>query len=627
MARAFILLTAAAAAAATSFLLRARAHIDPSHSLGPNARASQSLAAELIVLPPPPRYPVGGYPGAQPGQLIETNNTITHPSGPEYQLVVGEGTYVLRDDLHLATPPPHPSEAPVHNPNPLATTVSPPTAGTKLSLVALAPRQPSQSQLYRFGTRTSTRSQVPPSIQESPHETNSQASDVGSHGANGFASSPLDGLKTPVFGEGNSALAVVNGKDSKDLSKRRKPKSNIVKSNSSFVSRVIPHEALTKRLQEHNPNGLYAFANINRAFQWLDLTSPTKEEHMTKILFTKAHALCHDINQITKGPNHLDIIMGFSTGDIIWYEPMSQKYARINKNGVINATAVSDIRWLPNSENLFLAAHMDGSLVVYDKEKEDAVFAPEEVTSPSEDGLTDGEKRLKALLTVKKSVNSKNQKTNPVSYWQLSRSKVNAFEFSPDRRHLAVVSEDGSFRIMDFLREKLLHHYMSYYGGMMCVCWSPDGRYVVTGGQDDLVSIWSLEDSMLVARCQGHNSWVTAVQFDPWRCDERNYRIGSVGEDCRLLLWDFSVGMLHRPRAASVRQRGSITSSNLKMQRTQTGSSVNRLRSNSNLTSGSMSEEEEVVHPVEPRARTAMLPPVLFSSHHLMSTQDPHVVP
>ena len=96
---------------------------------------------------------------------------------------------------------------------------------------------------------------------------------------------------------------------------------------------------------------------------------------------------------------------------------------------------------------------------------------------------------------------------------------------------------------------RLLHLYTSYYGGMMCVCWSPDGRYIVTGGQDDLVSIWSLEDSMLVARCQGHNSWVTAVAFDPWRCDERNYRIGSVGEDCRLLLWDFSVGMLHRPRA------------------------------------------------------------------------------
>ncbi|KAF2439680.1 catabolite repression protein creC [Karstenula rhodostoma CBS 690.94] len=562
----------------------------------------------MFVLPPPPRYPAVGYPGAPGGgQLIETNNTLTHPTGPEHQLVVGEGTYVLRDNLHLATPPPHPSEAPVHNPNPLATTVSPPTAGTKLSIVVVAPRQQSHSRLFRLDTANSARSQVPPSIQESPNESNSQASDAGSQSVNGngVTAAPREGLHAPAFGSGNSALAVLNGKDSKDPLKRRKPKSNIVKSNSSFVSRVIPHEALTKRLQEHNPIGLYAFANVNRALQWLDLTSSTKEEHLTKILFTKAHALCHDVNQSTKGPGHVDIILGFSTGDIIWYEPMSQKYTRINKNGAINNTAVSDVRWLPNSENLFLAAHMDGSLVVYDKEKEDAPFAAEDQEQ------VQSETEKKARLVVKKSVNSKNQKFNPVSYWKTSNSKINAFAFSPDCRHVAVVSEDGSFRIIDFLKEQLLHQYMSYYGGMICVCWSPDGRYVVTGGQDDLVSIWSLEDSMLVARCQGHNSWVTAVQFDPWRCDERNYRIGSVGEDCRLLLWDFSVGMLHRPRAASVRQRSSVTSATLKMQRTRTDGSNTRLRSNSNLTSGSTLDEEEVVHEVEPRARTAMLPPVM----------------
>lgn len=83
----------------------------------------------------------------------------------------------------------------------------------------------------------------------------------------------------------------------------------------------------------------------------------------------------------------------------------------------------------------------------------------------------------------------------------------------------------------------------------MCVCWSPDGKYVVTGGQDDLVSIWSFDERRIVARCEGHHSWVTSVAFDPWRCDDRTYRFGSVGNDCRLLLWDFSVGMLHKPKA------------------------------------------------------------------------------
>ena len=65
---------------------------------------------------------------------------------------------------------------------------------------------------------------------------------------------------------------------------------------------------------------------------------------------------------------------------------------------------------------------------------------------------------------------------------------------------------------------------------------------------------------------------------------------------------------------ASVRQRGSVTSTTLKMQRTRTDGSNTRLRSNSNLTSGSMLDEEEVVHEVEPRARTAMLPPVMVSA-------------
>lgn len=64
---------------------------------------------------------------------------------------------------------------------------------------------------------------------------------------------------------------------------------------------------------------------------------------------------------------------------------------------------------------------------------------------------------------------------------------------------------------------------------------------------------------------------------------------------------------------ASVRQRSSVTSATLKMQRTRTDGSNTRLRSNSNLTSGSLLDEEEVVHPVEPRARTAMLPPVMVS--------------
>lgn len=256
------------------------------------------------------------------------------------------------------------------------------------------------------------------------------------------------GSSTPAFGEGNAALVAVFGKDAL---KKRKPKSNIVKSNSSFVARVVPHDSFSKRISERDPSGLYVFANVNRAFEWLDMSSTIKAEPLAKILFTKAHILCHDVNMRTKDSAHLDVIMGSSAGDILWYEPMSQKYARMNKNGTVNTSPVSRIKWIPGSENLFLAAHMNGMMVVYDKEKEDAAFVAEEASNDDENVFIDEEPDN---LHVIKSVNSSNQKTNPVACWNVSGQRISDFEFSPDSRHLAVVSEDGCLRVIDYLKER-----------------------------------------------------------------------------------------------------------------------------------------------------------------------------
>lgn len=55
-------------------------------------------------------------------------------------------------------------------------------------------------------------------------------------------------------------------------------------------------------------------------------------EYLIKILFNKAHMLCHDINPLNKSSSHLDIVMGASSADIIWFEAFTQKYNRLNKN-------------------------------------------------------------------------------------------------------------------------------------------------------------------------------------------------------------------------------------------------------------------------------------------------------
>lgn len=47
----------------------------------------------------------------------------------------------------------------------------------------------------------------------------------------------------------------------------------------------------------------------------------------------------------------------------------------------MNGSAVTMIRWLQGSENLFLVAFEDGSMMVFDKDKEDEPFHPGDATS------------------------------------------------------------------------------------------------------------------------------------------------------------------------------------------------------------------------------------------------------
>lgn len=46
--------------------------------------------------------------------------------------------------------------------------------------------------------------------------------------------------------------------------------------------------------------------------------------------------------------------------------------------------------------------------------------------------------------------------------------------------------------------------------------WSPDGKYIATGGEDDLITIYSFHENRVICRGRGHRSWVTSIAFDPY---------------------------------------------------------------------------------------------------------------
>jgi hypothetical protein len=333
-----------------------------------------------------------------------------------------------------------------------------------------------------------------PSIQEHPNESRSSTEVRESSDAGRVNSSDIALISSaPAFGEGNTLLTQTNVKDA---GKKRKPKNNMTKSNSSFISRVIVHETLHKRLGERPTDGIYGFANINRAFQWLDLSSRTKVSSdsggrllefviMVADIITAGLSYQDSLHQSTlplprcKSSYQESIAYRCDYGILNWRDHLVGTYistlysteqermnplsvagclrneADIGSQGIINGTPVSEIRWIPGSEHLFLAAHMDGSLVVYDKEKEDALFTvdgEEHKENGEPNGMNGGNDATR--IQINKSVYSKNQKTNPVAVWKLSNQRINAFAFSPDNRHLAVVSEDGTLRIIDYLKEE-----------------------------------------------------------------------------------------------------------------------------------------------------------------------------
>ncbi|CAO3644329.1 unnamed protein product [Cunninghamella blakesleeana] len=326
-------------------------------------------------------------------------------------------------------------------------------------------------------------------------------------------------------------------------SPQRKPKNNLTKTKSSFVLKMIIHDRLAHILANRHIDDSYLFFNVGTSFLWMDTKGKPKEP-LSRIVFTKANPTCHDINSITKSNEHLDVIIGFSSGDCVWYDPLTSKYFRLNKNGCMKNCTVNAIKWIPGSEDLFMAAFSDGTMLILDKDREDQLFTP---TQPH----TWVEQQFHVTRP------HKSAKYNPVSHWFVNEKGIQNFEFSPDGNHVAIVGLDGTLRIVDYRQERLLDVFASYYGNFTCVAWSPDGKYILTGGQDDLVTIWGFLERRIVARCQGHKSWVTSVAFDPYRRDDKIYRFGSVGEDCKLILWDFSFSALHRPKN---KHRGTASS-------------------------------------------------------------------
>ncbi|CAG7723175.1 unnamed protein product [Allacma fusca] len=225
---------------------------------------------------------------------------------------------------------------------------------------------------------------------------------------------------------------------------------------------------------------------------------------MDKRGYKGTNPTCHDFNPIAVTHQNLPLLIGFSGGQIQYVDSIFKEVNKLyNEERVIDKTRVTCIRWLPNSTTVFLVSHASGHMYLYNVDTACGTTSPHYQMAKHGPGYTVWNCKSKTPR-------------NPVTRWTIGDGAINEFDFSPCGQFLAVVSQDGFLRIFRYDNLELIGLTRSYFGGLLCIGWSPDGSYVCVGGEDDLVTVWGFKERCVVARGQGHKSWVAAVAFDPF---------------------------------------------------------------------------------------------------------------
>jgi hypothetical protein len=120
--------------------------------------------------------------------------------------------------------------------------------------------------------------------------------------------------------------------------------------------------------------------------------------------------------------------------------------------------------------------------------------------------------------------------------WPPSVSPVFALAaFSRDGRRFAGACMDGTVRVWDLALGKEIANFKAHDKYATALAFTPDGRRVLTGGEDKLVKVW--EDGRLIRAYDGHVARITAVALAP-----DGTRLASGDASGIVKLWDADTG-------------------------------------------------------------------------------------
>lgn len=109
---------------------------------------------------------------------------------------------------------------------------------------------------------------------------------------------------------------------------------------------------------------------------------------------------------------------------------------------------------------------------------------------------------------------------------------VNSIDFSPDSRYLVSGGEDGALKIWDMKTGKIWKDLTEPYTNITRVRFSPDGHFVATTSRDQTIKLWEVSTGKKITTYRSHFKALNTVAFSP-----DGMLIASGGEDQVVKVW------------------------------------------------------------------------------------------